>query len=93
MTARNKTIPRSFSFKDIGKGDIIEEASVDYPTWSSAIQLLRFENGDMWLRFCYYAKSGKLAPRALSLDQDNIADLRKEIAKAPQVKKLLQQLL
>lgn len=93
MTARNKAMPRGFSFKGIGKGDIIEEAAVDYGSWSSAIQLLKFENGDLWLRFCYYSGSGKLAPRALSLTEENIADLREEIAKKPQVKSLLQQLL
>lgn len=90
---RNRSIPRPFEFKGEGRGDIIEEASVEYQDWAPAIQLLKFENGKIGLRFCYYAKSGRLAPRALWLTEDNIADLRKVIAKQPQIRRLLRQLL
>ena len=93
MIKRNKSIPRPFEFKGEGRGDIIEEASVDYQDWAPAIQLLKFESGEIGLRFCYYAKSGRLAPRALWLTDDNITDLRKEIAKRPQIRSLLKQLL
>ena len=92
-TNRNTKIPRPFQFKGIGKGDIIEEAIKEYETWTAAIQLLKFENGDKWLRFCYYTKSGKLAPRALSLDDEDIENLRKDIRRKPQVEKFLQRLL
>jgi len=45
------------------------------------------------LRFCYYVKSGKLASRALSIDEKDIDNLREEIIKNPQVRKFLHRLL
>ena len=93
MIKRNRSLPRPFEFKGEGRGDIIDEASVDYQYWVPAIQILKFESGKIGLRFCYYAKSGKLAPRGLWLTEDNIADLRKEISRRPQIKNLLKQLL
>jgi hypothetical protein len=93
MTDRNSDIPRPFKFNQIGSGEIIEEAAVDYPTWAPSIQVLKFSNGDKMLRFCYYAQTGQLAPRALSLNDEHISKLRKEIKKKPQVRKLLQRLL
>jgi len=94
MTERNRDIPRPFSFRGDGRGDIIEEAAVDhYEGWAPAIQVLRFENGEIGLRFCYYVRSGQIANRALWLNEENIADLRREIARRPQVRRLLQQLL
>lgn len=93
VTSRNRKIPRPFKFKGIGQGDIIEEASHEYDEWASAVQVLKFENGDKWLRFCYYTKSGKLAPRALSVNYENIRDLRNDLKQRPEVRKFLQQLL
>lgn len=93
MVKRNSAVPRPFNFKGIGKGDIIEEAAVDYENWTPAIQVLKFENGDEVLRFCYYAKAGKLAPRALWINDENIENLRRDIKRKPQVKRFLQRLL
>jgi hypothetical protein len=86
-------IPRPFDFKNIGKGEIMEEAAVEYEDWAPAIQVLEFENGEKVLRFCYYVRSGKLAPRALYIDNDDIDNLREEIKKKPQVRKFLESLL
>ncbi len=93
MTNRNVDIPRPFKFDKIGRGDIIEEAPVEYENWAPVIQVLEFEDGKKMLRFCYYVKSGQLAPRALSIDEKDIDNLREEIKKKPQVRKFLQQLL
>jgi hypothetical protein len=93
MNNRNKAIPRPFNFKEIGKGDIVEEAAKDYDTWAPSIQVLKFKNGRIMVRFCYYTKTGKIAPRALSLNEDDISNLRKEIKEKPQVRKFLQRLL
>ena len=93
MTDRNVEIPRPFGFKKLGKGEIMEEASVEYEDWAPAIQVLEFENGKKGLRFCYYVRSGKLAPRALYIDNDDIDNLREEIKKKPQVRKFLESLL
>ncbi len=93
MTDRNKEIPRPFNFKKLGKGEIIEEVAVEYEDWAPAIQVLEFENGQKVLRFCYYAKSGELAPRALYVDNTDVANLREEMKKKPRVRKFLQSLL
>jgi hypothetical protein len=86
-------IPRPFDFKQWGKGEVVEEAAIDYEDWAPAVQVLEFENGQEVLRFCYYAKSGKLAPRALNINDDDITNIREEIKKNPRVRKLLQRLL
>lgn len=93
MTKRNTKIPRPFNFKKLGKGEIIEETEVEYKGWAPVIQVLEFENGKKMLRFCYYVRSGELAPRALSIDTDDIDNLREEIKRKPQVRKFLQSLL
>jgi hypothetical protein len=92
VTNRNLEIPRPFNFQQLG-GEITEEVAIEYEEWAPAIQLLEFEDGRKMLRFCYYVKSGQLAPRALSLDETDVYNLRKEIQKNPHVKHFLQQLL
>jgi len=93
VTDRNVDIPRPFDFKQLGRGEIMEEAVVEYDDWAPAIQVLEFENGRKVLRFCYYVRSGKLAPRALYIDNDDIDNLRDEIKKKPQVRQFLESLL
>ncbi len=93
MTNRNMEIPRPFNFEELGRGEIIEEVAVEYENWAPAIQVLKFENGRMMLRFCYYVKSGKLAPRAVSIDEDDIDNLREEVKRKTQVRSFLQRLL
>jgi len=93
VTNRKTEIPRPFSFKGIGEGDIIEEAAMEYENWAPAIQVLRFTNGTEVLRFCYYAKTGQIAPGALWINDEDIDNLREEIKKQPQVRKFLQRLL
>lgn len=93
MTDRKTEIPRPFTFKGIGKGDIIEEAAVEYENWAPVIQVLRFTDGREVLRFCYYVSSGQIAPRALWINDEDIDNLREEIKKQPQVRKFLQRLL
>jgi hypothetical protein len=93
MTKRKTEIPRPFMFKKLGEGNIIEEAVVEYKTWAPAFQLLKFTDGSEMLRFCYYAKSGQIAPRALSLNDEDVDNLREEIKKKPKVRKFLQRLL
>lgn len=93
MTDRKIEIPRPFTFKGIGEGDIVAEAAVEYEGWAPAIQVLRFKDGREVLRFCYYVKTGQIAPRALWINDKDINNLREEIKKVPQVRKFLQRLL
>ncbi len=93
MTDRNTDVPRPFSFENIGKGEIIEEAAVEYDPWAPAIQLLKFDDGREMIRFCYYVDTGELAPRALSIDIDDINNLKNEVDKNHRLKLLLQRLV
>ena len=93
MTNRNSNVPRPFSFKELGSGEIIEEAVVEYEKWAPAFQVLQFSDGKKMLRVCYYSRTGRLAPRALSIDDEDVDGLREEIKKKPQVRKFLQKLL
>ena len=49
----NRKLPRPFEFP-WGKGQVVEEVSVLRPHWEPTIQLLRYEDGEESLRFCYY---------------------------------------
>ena len=49
----NRKLPRPFSFP-WGGGQVVEEVSVMRPHWEPTIQLLRYEDGEVSLRFCYY---------------------------------------
>lgn len=94
MAKRNKAIPRPFNFKNVGKGMITHEAANDnYKDWTPSIQVLKFDNGTKAIRFCYYISSGQIARNALFLNQSEVADLKNEIAKQPEVKKFLKELL
>lgn len=93
MTKRNLKIPRDCNFKDVGSGSIVEEAAVEYEDWAPVIQIIKFDDGEKALRFCYYLKDGKLARNALFITDNVIEDLRKEIKKSPQVKNFLEKLL
>ena len=49
----NRKLPRSFELP-WGQGQVVEEVSVMRPHWEPTIQLLRYEDGEETLRFCYY---------------------------------------
>ena len=49
----NRKLPRSFALP-WGQGQVVEEVSVMRPHWEPTIQLLRYEDGEETLRFCYY---------------------------------------
>lgn len=93
MTDRNTKIPRPFSFKELGSGEVVEEAAVEYRGWAPSIQVLKFEDGREMLRFCYYVESGQMARRALVIDEGDVDKLREEIRKKPRVREFLEQLL
>jgi len=88
LTATKRTLPRPFTF-EWGKGQVIEEASVkvqlDGHSWEPTVQLLRFEDGSVTLRFCvFHGKQFSRMP--LLASPDELALLLTEAAKHPGIR-------
>lgn len=96
MASRTSNVGKPFIFKGIGYGIVTHEARFDYKNWSSAIQILKFTDpdnkGEIELRFGYCDRTGKLIARPLYLDESQLADLGREAAKVPEIKKMLKAL-
>lgn len=96
MALRRSNVGKPFNFKENGHGVVIHEARVDYETWSSVLQILKFTDddhkGEIDLRFGYCNDAGNLIARPLYLDESQLADLGKAAAKIPEVKKMLKNL-
>ena len=93
MTLRNSNVGKPFDFKINGYGTVTHEARVEYGTWSSVLQILKFADNDhkdeIQLRFGYCDNTGKLIARPLYLDESQLAELGKAAAKIPEIKKML----
>jgi hypothetical protein len=93
MALRNSNVGKPFDFKQNGHGIVTHEARVDYGNWSPVLQLLKFtdeNNKDkIDLRFGYCDQTGKLIARPLYLNECQLAELGKEAAKVPEIRKLL----
>jgi len=93
MAVRHSNRGRPFNFKQNGHGIVTHEARVDYGSWSSVIQILKFTDDfhkdEIDLRFGYCNDKGKLVARPLYLDESQLAELGKEAAKEPEIRKML----
>ena len=87
-----RAVPRLFEMH-WGKGHIVEEASDVGRYHEPALQLLEFEDGSLSLRFCYYDHAGRFQRSPLMLGQDEIAGLRRSLAKTPRLRALLRKLV
>ena len=93
MASKNSNVGKLFDFNVNGYGVVTHEVRVDYKTWSPVIQILKFTDdkhkGEIDLRFGYCDNTSKLIPKPLYLTESQLADLGREAAKDPEVKKLL----
>lgn len=89
--AVERTVPRPFAMH-WGKGQIVEEATTVGRWHEPAIQLLEYEDGSLSVRFCYYDHAGRFQRNPLMVGADEISDLRRALAKAPRLRKLLRRL-
>ena len=93
MAVRKSNRGRPFNFKQNGHGIVTHEARVDYETWSSVLQILKFTDDEhkdeIQFRFGYCNDVGKLIARPLYLDESQLADLGKAAAKEPEITKML----
>jgi hypothetical protein len=88
--------PRGFALH-WGKGIIEEEVRVAATYHHPTIQLLKFTEGaakgSREIRFCYYDHRGRFQRSPLIIDEADIPELRKALAKTPRLKRLLQKLV
>jgi hypothetical protein len=93
MASRNSNVGKLFDFNVNGYGVVTHEVRVDYETWSPVIHILKFTDDahkdKIALRFGYCDNTGRLISRPLYLTESELADLGKEVAKDPEIKKML----
>jgi hypothetical protein len=72
-----------------GRGEIVEEATA-IGEWSEpSIQLLRYEDGSLAIRFCQYDHRGRFRRSPMMVDAKLIRGLGKSLPRAPRLRKLL----
>ena len=86
-----RRVPRPFKFP-FGKGVVVEEASVICPHWEPVIQLLRFDEGEMALRFCVYS-GNRFTRMPLILGEKEIKALARVVRKRRGIRKLLERMV
>ncbi|HEV8228325.1 MAG TPA: hypothetical protein VGQ86_00075 [Candidatus Limnocylindria bacterium] len=87
-----REVPRPFAMP-WGKGEIIEEATAVGEYHEPAIQLLRYEDGSLSVRFCHYDHRGRFQRSPLMVSDDTIARLRRSLRDTPRLRKLVARLV
>ena len=90
--AKPRDVPRPFTMP-WGKGDIIEEASAVGEHHEPAIQLLRYEDGSLSIRFSHYDHHGRFQRSPLMISSGTIVGLRRSLAATPRLRALLAKLI
>jgi hypothetical protein len=90
--ARPRDVPRPFTMP-WGKGEIIEEATTVGEYHEPAIQLLRYEDGSLSIRFSHYDHRGRFQRSPLMISRGTITGLRRSLATTPRLRGLLAKLV
>jgi hypothetical protein len=88
MKTTARRVPRPFEMP-WGKGQIIEEATTTGEWSEPSIQLLRYEDGSLAIRFCQYDHRGHFRRSPMMVDAKLVRGLGKSLSKTPRLKKLL----
>ena len=96
MPARKPKSAKSFTLH-WGSGFIEEEVQIDTRYHRPTIQLLRFTDGDAAgtyeLRFCHYDLKGRFQRSPLILAEEHLPALKRALADAPRLKRMLAKLV
>ena len=96
MATASTSAAKTFSLH-WGSGIIEEEVQVVTPYHRPTIQLLKFTEGEAAgtyeIRFCHYDHHGRFQRSPLIIDEKNIGALKKALAEAPKLRKLLARLV
>ena len=92
LTAPKRQLPRPFSFH-WGGGQIVEEATFSGEWNEPTIQLLKYEDGSLTLRFCAYNHRGMFQRNPMMIGQEDITALREAVKDCPRLHAFLKQLV
>jgi hypothetical protein len=91
MATRTSNEGKSFRFKGIGNGVVIHEATANFEGWSAVVQILEFRDnehaGEIDIRFGYCSDRGNLIARPLYLDESQLTELGRAIARYPEIRR------
>jgi hypothetical protein len=90
--SKPRDVPRPFTMP-WGKGEIIEEATAVGEYHEPAIQLLRYEDGSLAIRFSHYDHRGRFQRSPLMISSDTIPGLSRSLAATPRLRGLLGKLV
>ncbi len=90
--AKPREVPRPFTMP-WGKGEIVEEATTVGAHHEPAIQLLRYADGTLSIRFSHYDHRGRFQRSPLMISSDTIGGLRRSLAGTPRLRRLLAKLV
>ncbi len=80
-----------------GSGIVEEEVQVTNAYTRPTIQLLKFTEGEnkgnYQIRFCHYGHSGAFQRSPMMVDEEDVKALRAEIAKSPELHRILAKLV
>lgn len=74
-----------------GKGQIVEEVSIQCPHWEPTIQLMEYEDGDRSLRFCYYSE-GRFGRGPMILGEEDLDRMAGALKEAPAIRDLMERM-
>ena len=80
----SRQIPRDFNLH-WGRGQIVEEASIETEYHQPSVQLLEFEDGSVSVRFCYYDQHGRFQRGPLIIRKEDMLRLRDTIFEKPRL--------
>ena len=75
-----------------GKGEIVEEATTVGEWNEPSIQLLRYDDGSLSIRFCQYDHRGHFRRSPMMVDAKLLRGLGRSLGNAPRLRKLLRSL-
>ena len=90
------TKQRRFNFH-WGSGVVAEEARFESEYHNPAIQLLRYDDGEMAgglaVRFCFFNKKGRFQRSPLMISEDDLEQMRVALEQTPELRDLLRRML
>jgi hypothetical protein len=88
----SRRIPRDFNLH-WGKGQIVEEASIQGEHHQPSVQLLEFQDGSLSIRFCYYNQHGRFQRSPLIMGEEEICLLGHAVSENRRLHALLSALI
>ena len=83
---------RRFNFH-WGSGVVAEEARFEGEHHVPAIQLLKYDEGDVAVRFCFFNQRGRFQRSPLMMSEGDLDQMRKSLERTPELRQLLKRLI